>query len=81
MDTLHSLCIQARQTISAMLSIATTLYIAATHNITHSLCASTFTTHPALLTTLPSTILLYTTNKHKACLCKWQKMAQDVGMV
>ena len=34
----HSFCIQARQTISAMLSITTTLYIAATHNTTHSPC-------------------------------------------
>ena len=42
---LYSFCTQARQT---MLSIATTLYIAATHNITHSPCKSTSTTHPAL---------------------------------
>ena len=40
---LHSFCIQARQTISAMLSIAITLYIAATRNINHSPCTSTCT--------------------------------------
>ena len=50
---LQSFCIQARQTISAMLSIETTLYIAATHNITFSLWTSTCTTLPALLTTQP----------------------------
>ena len=35
---LHSFCTQAKQTISVMLSIASTSYIAATHNITHTLC-------------------------------------------
>ena len=40
---LHSFCIQARQTISAMLSTASTLYIAATHSITHSPCTSILT--------------------------------------
>ena len=39
---LHSFSIQARQIISATLSIATTLYIAATHNITHSPCTQRF---------------------------------------
>ena len=33
-------------------------YIAATHNITHSKCTSTCTTHPALPILLPSTTLL-----------------------
>ena len=67
---LQSFCIQARQTLSAMLSIATTLYISATHNITHSPCKSTCTTHPATPTTLPSTTLLCT---QQAYLCKWQQ--------
>ena len=43
MDSMHSFCIQARQTVSAMLSIASTLYIAATHNVTQSSCTSTCT--------------------------------------
>ena len=46
-----------RQIVSAMLS---SNYIAATHNITHSLCTSTCTIHPALPTPLPSTTLLCT---------------------
>ena len=52
-----------------------TLYIAATHNITHSPCISTCTTHPALPTPLPSTTLLCTqlTNTTHICV-KWRKM-------
>ena len=74
---LHSSWIQTRQTISAMLSIAT-MYIAATHNITHSpctsTCTSTCTTHSALPTPLPFTTLLCTQlTKHKAYFCKWQQ--------
>ena len=75
-------CTQARQAICAMLSIATTLFIAATHNITHSPCTSTCTTHPATPTTLPSTTLLctqLTNTKHIGL--SGGKMAQDVGMV
>ena len=47
-------------------------YIAPTHNITHSPCTSTCTTHPALPTTLASTTLC-TQQAHKAYLCKWRK--------
>ena len=73
---LHSFCIQARQTISAMLSIASTLYIAASHNIIHSTC-----THSAThCTTFHKP--LHTTNKHTKYICvSGGKMAQDVGMV
>ena len=46
-------------------------YIIATHNITHSKCTSTCTTHLPLPIPLPSTTLLCTNNKHKAYLCKW----------
>ena len=67
---LHSFCIQAREAISAMLSIATTLYIAATHNITHSPCTSTCTTHHHIVF---HNSPLHTTNKHKAYLCKWRQ--------
>ena len=73
---LHSFRIQARQTISAILSIARTLYIAATHNITHSPCTSTCTHHTAFHSPL------HTTNKHTKHICvSGGKMAQDVGMV
>ena len=54
--SIHNFCIH----IFAVLS-----YIAATHNITHSLCTSKCITHPALPTPLPPTTL-------------WLKMAQDV---
>ena len=57
-------------------------YTAATHNITHSPCTSTYTTHPPLLTSLPSTTLLCTqliNTKH--VFVSGSKMAQDVGMV
>ena len=65
---LHSFCIQARQTISAMLSIASTLYIAAIHNITHS---STYTPSTIHHTTFHNP--LHTTKTHKSSLCKrWQ---------
>ena len=59
MHALHSFCIHARQTISAMLSIYSN-YITATHNTTHSPGTSTCTPHPALPTPLPSTTLLCT---------------------
>ena len=73
---LHSFCIQAKQTISAMLSTARTLYIAATHNITHSPCTSTCTHHTAFHSPL------HTTNKHTKHICvSGGKMAQDVGMM
>ena len=55
---LHSFSIrQARQTIC---HAQYSNYIAATHNITHSLCTSTCTIHLALTTPLPSTTLLCT---------------------
>ena len=60
---LHSFYIQARQTISAMLSIANTLYIAATHNITQSPCTSTCTHHTAFHNPL------HTTSKHTKHIC------------
>ena len=65
--------LHTRQTIPAMLS---SNYIASTHNIRHSPCTSTGTTHPAIPSPLPSTTLLCTqlTNTKG-------KMAQDVGMV
>jgi len=69
----------ARQTISAMLSVATTMYIATTHNITHSPCTSTCTTLPI---PLPSTTLacIQLTNTKHICVSDG-KMAQGVGMV
>ena len=44
-------------------------YIASTHNITHSPCTSTCTTHPTILSQLPSTTLLCTqlTNSGTRC--------------
>ena len=48
--------------------------VAATHNITHSPCTSTCTTHPVLPNPLPSTTLLCTQLTQ-------DKMAQDLGMV
>ena len=56
--------VHTRQTIPAVLSRN---YIASTHNITHSPCTSTCTTHPAMPSPLPSTILLciqLTNTKH-----------------
>ena len=49
--------LHTRQTIPAMLN---SNYIASTHNITHSPCTSTCTTHPAIPSQLPSTTLLCT---------------------
>ena len=77
---LHSFSIQARQIISAMLSIATTLYIAATHNITHSPCTQhvLHTQHYPLSTTHHNAFCnpppLHTTNKHKVYLCRWRQI-------
>ena len=62
-----------------MLSIACTMCIAATHNITHSPCKSHAL--PALPTTLPSTTLCSQVTKLQSYLCKRGKMAQDEGMV
>ena len=70
-QALYSFCMQSRQTISAMLSLAS--YIAATHNTTHSPCTSKWTTHPALPTPLQKN------TKHIGA--SGGKMAQDVGMV
>ena len=73
---LDSYCIQARQTISAMLSIASTFYIAVTHSVTHTPCTSTCTHHTAFHNPL------HTTNKPTKHICVSRgKMAQDVGMV
>ena len=75
-----SFCIQARQTISAMLSRASTLYIAVTHNITHSPCISTMHSqhYPPHCLHNP----LHTTKKHAKHVCvSGCKLAQDVGMV
>ena len=75
-----SFCIQARQTRSAMLNIASTLYIAATLNITHSLCTSTCT--PNTTHHIAFHNPLHTTNKHTKHICvSGGKMAQDVGMM
>ena len=80
MDSMHSFCIQARQTISAMLSIASTLHIAATHNITQSSCTSTCTPSTTHHTAFHNP--LHTTNKHAKHICvSGSKKAQDVGMV
>ena len=57
-------------------SIATTLYIATTYNITHTPCTSKCTHHTAFHNPL------HTTNKHTKHICgSSSKMAQDVGMV
>ena len=77
---LHSFCIQARQTTSAMLRIVSTLYIAATLNITHYPCTSTCTPSTTYHTGFHNP--LHTTNKHTKHVCvSGGKMAQDVGMV
>ena len=76
MDSMHSFCIQARQTVSAMLSIASTLYIAATHNITQSSCTSTCTpstTHHTAFTTL-YTQLREMQSIFVVAAAKWHKM-------
>ena len=77
---LHSFCIQPRQTTSAMLSIASTLYIATTHNITHSPCTSTCTPSTTQHTAFHNP--LHTTKKNTKHICVSSgKLAQDVGMV
>ena len=70
----------AKTAISAMLSIASTLYIAATHNITHSQCTSTCTPSTTHHTAFHN--LLHITNKHTKHICVTSgKMTQDVGMM
>ena len=69
--TLHSFCIQSRCTM-LICHAQYSNYIAATNNITHSLCTFKCTiythhSHPSAFHN-PS---LHTTNKHKAYLCKW----------
>ena len=54
---LLTFCKQDILYVPAMLS---SNYIAATHNVTHSSCTSTCTTHPPLPSLLPSTTLLCT---------------------
>ena len=76
---MYSFCIQARQTMSAMLSTASTLYIAATHNKTHSpmhisTCTPSTTHHTAFNNPL------HTTNKHTKHICVSGGKI-DVGMV
>ena len=57
-------------------------YIAATHNITHSLCTLKCTTHPPLLTPLPSTTLLCIQLINTKHICvSGSKMVEDVGIV
>ena len=73
---LHSFCIQSRWTISTMLDQYSN-YIAATHNISHSLRTSKCTTHPPLPTPLPFTTLLckQLTNTNHICVSggNWHK--------
>ena len=74
-QTQHWLTVSAYKTdYTAMLS---SNYIASTHNIAHSPCTSTCTTHPAIPSPLPSTTLLCTQQTQNIV----GKMAQDVGMV
>ena len=49
---------QARQTTSVILSIEITVYIAATHNITHSSCTPSTTHHTAFHNPLHTTSLV-----------------------
>ena len=57
-------------------------YIAATHNITHSLCTLKCATHPPLLTPLPSTTLLCIQLINTKHICvSGSKMVEDVGIV
>ena len=74
---LHSFCIRAKTDHICHAQYATTLYIAATHKITHSPCTSTCTTHPAL----PTTVFHNPPCTQLHICARGSKMAQDVGMV
>ena len=75
MDSMHSFCMHTSKTdhiCHAQYSNLSTLYIAATHNITQSSCTSTCTpstTHH----TLPQPSAHNYSKPHKAYLCKWQQ--------
>ena len=71
---IHSFCIQARQTISPMFSIATT-FVHCSHPLHNSLPMHININNPPLPTTLPSTTLLCTplTDTKHICVAKWRQ--------